>query len=137
MGEIQFRDFVVADYESAVEFWSAIEGISLNESDSKDAISAFLSRNPGFSVIAADGAGSLYHLAVAKEFRGRGLGRGLVDFCFSRLAEASIPRCNIFVYTNNELGNRFWLSCGWSDLTSWKVFQKQVQKTPIPKCSSC
>jgi ribosomal protein S18 acetylase RimI-like enzyme len=141
--EIQIREFVAADYESAVDFWSTVEGITLNESDSKDAIVTFLNRNPGFSAIATDDsgevvgavlcghngrAGSLYHLAVAKELRGQGLGRRLVEYCFSRLAEANIPRCNIFVYADNEIGNRFWLKGGWNDPTTWKVLQKHVKR---------
>jgi N-acetylglutamate synthase len=150
--EIQIREFVAADYESAVDFWSTVEGITLNESDSKDAIVAFLDRNPGLSAIATDTArevvgtvlcghngrsGSLYHLAVAAELRGQGLGRSLVEFCFSRLAEAKIPRCKIFVYTDNEVGNRFWLNSGWNDPTTWKVMQKRVSMSGMPSSTSC
>lgn len=139
--DIQIREFVAADYKHAVDFWSTVDGIALNESDTKEAIVALLDRNPGFGAIATDStgvvvgavlcghngrAGSLYHLAVAKEFRGRGLGRRLVEFCFSKLAEAKIPRCNIFVYTDNNLGNKFWIKNGWNDPTTWKVLQKRV-----------
>ena len=74
------RAFAFADYESAVAFWSSIEGLGVNESDTSDAIAAFLVRNPGFSAIAIAStgevvgtvlcghngrAGSLSHLAVA------------------------------------------------------------------------
>jgi putative acetyltransferase len=144
---IQIREFGAADYDCAVDFWSAIEGITLNESDTKEAVAAFLDRNPGFSAIATDSAGevvgavlcghngragSLYHLAVAMELRGSGLARRLVEFCFSKLAEANIPRCNIFVYTDNDLGNRFWLNSGWNDPTTWKVLQKHVSMPLTP-----
>jgi putative acetyltransferase len=82
---IQIREFVAADYERAVDFWSTTEGITLNESDTKEAVAAFLDRNPSVSAIATDSAGevvgavlcghngragSLYHLAVAMELRG-------------------------------------------------------------------
>jgi N-acetylglutamate synthase len=51
------REFVIDDYEGAVNFWATIEGITLNESDSKEAIGSFLERNAGMSAIAiADGA---------------------------------------------------------------------------------
>lgn len=138
---IEIRDFVAGDYEAAVEFWSRIDGITLNESDTREAVIAFLDRNPGFSAIATDQtgsvagavlcghngrAGSLHHLAVAPSHRGRGIARNLVEFCFSKLAAARIPRCNIFVYTDNEAGNRFWLDNGWNDPTTWKVLQKHV-----------
>jgi putative acetyltransferase len=133
------RPFVFEDYPRAVAFWSGIEGLKLNESDTPEAIDAFLKRNPGFSAIAENAsgetvgtvlcghngrAGSLHHLAVAPMLRGRGLGKKLVDYCFARLAEATIPRCNIFVYTDNDLGNSFWLRSGWNDPKDWKVLQK-------------
>ena len=57
--EIQIREFAAADYECAVELWSNVEGIALNESDTKEAIVAFLDRSPGFSAIATNGAGKV------------------------------------------------------------------------------
>jgi len=136
------------DYTGAVDLWSSVEGISLNESDTREAIVAFLDRNPGFSAVATDGreeivgavlcghngrSGSLHHLAVAKELQRGGLGHRLVDFCLLRLAEANIPRCNIFVYTNNDVGNRFWLNYGWTDPATWKVLQKRVTIPPTDR----
>jgi putative acetyltransferase len=139
--EIQLREFMAADYERAYAFWSSIEGLGLNESDSRERITAFLARNPGFSAVATDASGamvgtvlcghngrsgSLYHLAVARELRSQGLGQRLVDYCFAKLAAADIPRCNIVVYTNNEIGYKFWMANGWTDPTTWKILQKQV-----------
>ena len=123
---VLIRPFVVADYESAVKLWSEIEGLGLNESDTHEAIEAFLERNPNFSAVAeVEGvivgtvlcghngrAGSLNHLAVSETQRNRGIGQSLVNYSFTKLAEAKIPRCNIFVYTENEVGNRFWLRSG-------------------------
>jgi ribosomal protein S18 acetylase RimI-like enzyme len=131
----------MADYEAAVTLWLAIEGLHLNESDTPEAVTALLERNPGFSAVALDGekiiaavlcghngrAGQLYHLAVAKRHRGRGVGQALVDYCFRKLSAAGIPRCNIFVYSNNDQGNHFWLKNGWIDPATWKVMQKLVE----------
>lgn len=140
---VEIRAFVAADYGAALELWQSIKGLGLNESDTPRAVEAFLARNPGFSAIAVSprdqvvGAvlcghngrsGSLYHLAVASSHRGLGIGRRLIEYCFAKLAAAGIPRCNIFVYTENEAGNRFWLSNGWNDPTTWKVLQKHVQQ---------
>ena len=138
---VLIRPFVVADYENAVKLWSEIEGLGLNESDTHEAIEAFLERNPNFSAVAeVEGvivgtvlcghngrAGSLNHLAVSETQRNRGIGHSLVNYSFTKLAEAKIPRCNIFVYTENEVGNRFWLRSGWNDPSTWKVLQKHVQ----------
>lgn len=137
--QFHLREFIAADYPSALALWSSIEGLGLNESDTQEAVEAFLGRNPGFSVVAlgTEGeiigavlcghngrAGSLHHLAVAHAHRRRGLGGALVEFCFARLADAGIPRCNVFVYSDNDEGNAFWLVNGWNDPSTWKVLQK-------------
>ena len=58
-GSIQIRPFVMADYEPAVQLWSSIEGLGLNESDTPQAISAFIERNPGFSAVAVGPKGCI------------------------------------------------------------------------------
>jgi len=57
--------------------------------------------------------GYLHHLAVDADFRRNGLGRALVDRCLEELKAAGIDRCNIFLYADNEPGERFWKSTGW------------------------
>lgn len=140
---IHIRAFVIEDYPLALSLWSSIEGLGLNESDTPEAVSAFLSRNPGFSAVAVTGtgavigtilcghngrAGSIQHLAVAEALRNRGVAKRLINYAFERLAEANIPRCNIFVYNDNDEGNSFWLKNGWSDPSTWRVLQKHVEK---------
>ena len=142
VSSIAIRPFATSDIERALKLWSGIEGLGLTESDSEEAIESFLRRNPGFSAIAITAAsevigavlcghngraGFLYHLAVAESHRRCGIGTRLVGFCFARLAEAKIPRCNAFVYTTNNFGSQFWLQSGWNDPTTWKVLQKHVE----------
>lgn len=141
MDTIQIRPFTRTDYQDALALWQTIEGLGLNESDTPEAIGAFLDRNPEFSAVAIDGksaiigtvlcghngrAGSINHLAVAPAHRGRGLGTRLVAYALGRLAQANIPRCNIFVYNDNKDGNQFWLRSGWNDPTTWRVLQKML-----------
>ena len=129
------------DYEKAIQFWKNIQGITLNESDTPEAINQFLNRNPGLSFVAknSDGviigtvlcghngrAGQIYHLATAPDSRQKGLGKKLVEMCFTKLSEANIPRCNIFVYSENSVGTEFWLKTGWQDPLDWKVLQKLI-----------
>ncbi len=139
---ISIRVFTASDSSQAIKFWSTIAGLSLHESaDTPEAIAEFLARNPGFSAIALDAnqeiigavlcghngrAGSLYHLAVAEAYRGKGIAQALVSHCYAKLIEAKIPRCNIFVYSNNDQGNRFWLQNGFADPADWKVMQKRL-----------
>jgi N-acetylglutamate synthase len=119
---INIRAFTISDYSKATRFWLNIDGINLNESDTPEAIALFLERNPGLSAVAPDAdeqiigavlcghngrAGALYHLAVAEEHRGKGIAQALVSYCYAKMTEAKIPRCNIFVYSNNDEGNRF------------------------------
>ena len=137
---IRIRHFVADDYHRARELWEQTEGMGLNEADTEAAIASYSDRNPGFSAVAAahdgevvgavlcghDGRrGFLDHLAIAPAHRGTGIGRGLVEFCFARLAAAGIPRCNVFVYEENGEGIRFFLHNGWYE-ASWKTLQKRV-----------
>ena len=139
---MEIKQFEISDYENAVAFWKGIEGVTLNESDTREAILSFLNRNPGLSFVIRENdneiigtilcghngrAGQIYHLAVSISQRGKGLGKTLVELCFSKLAAENIPRCNIFVYSNNSIGNSFWLNTGWNDPTTWKVLQKHAE----------
>jgi putative acetyltransferase len=139
---IEVRPFIAGDIDGALSLWSGVEGLAIGESDTRGGIESFLERNPGFSAIAitASGtvvgavlcghngrAGFLYHLAVAHTHRRHGIGTRLIEFCLARLAEAGIGRCNIFVYTDNDAGNSFWLQNGWKDPVTWKVLQRPVE----------
>ncbi len=138
--EFSIRAMTAGDYARAIALWKQSEGIGLNESDTEEAIGAFLDRNPGMSALAVTPANSvagvvlcghdgrrgyLHHLAVARGHRGQGVARALIDFCFARLADADILKCNIFVYRDNKDGVAFWRHNGWAE-PAWKVFQKHV-----------
>jgi putative acetyltransferase len=137
----RLRDFVLTDYDTVLALWRSCEGIGLSESDTRDAIAAFLVRNPGLSLVATDtdgvivGAvlgghdgrrGYLHHLAVLPAHRGRGLGRALVDETLARLRRLGIQKCNIFLYAHNAAGRAFWLREGWSAREDLVVVQKAI-----------
>src|SRR5215510_11902538 len=81
---IRTREFLIADYEAAVELWTRAEGIEIAEGDDKESVVRFLKRNPGLSRTALDGAkvvgvslcgddgrrGHIYHLAVDPKYQG-------------------------------------------------------------------
>src|SRR5215471_3680247 len=98
------------DYDEVIALWQSAEGVGLGESDTRDAIAAYLKRNPGMSFVARhegelagavlcghDGRrGYLHHLAVAPPHRRNGLGRKLVAKCLAELKRRGILKCNIF-----------------------------------------
>lgn len=126
---IQIIEFIAADCHDVLTFWQKQEGIGLNESDTPNALAAYLTRNTGMSfvvreeghIIAAvlcghDGRrGYLHHLAVASSHRGQGIGRLLVERCLDRLRQAGILRCNICLFTDNSEGKKFWTAIGFKE----------------------
>jgi len=140
MSEGTVREMVIGDYEEVADLWKRTEGVGLNESDTEDAISVYLNRNPGMSAVAVNSEGKiigdvlcghdgrrgyLHHLAVTQEHRRQGIGTRLLDHCFGKLGEEGIPKCSIFIYSDNEEGKAFWLHNGWKQ-PGWEVFQKEV-----------
>lgn len=140
MTAARVRAFTIADFDAAIALWKNIEGLYLNEADTREGVSAFLQRNPGISAVAEENgvligavlcghngrAGHLYHLAVADTHRGQGIGRALTTFCTEALLKAGVARCNIFVYSNNADGMQFWETNGWVAPTTWEVMQKRL-----------
>jgi len=129
------------DYEAVSALWQASPGVGLGESDGAADVASFLRRNPGMScvAIAHDGRlvgavlcghdgrrGYLHHLAVADDVRRRGIARCMIAFCFERLAEARIPKCNVFLFTDNTAAEQFWLHNGWAARPDLKVMQKRT-----------
>jgi putative acetyltransferase len=132
-----------ADLETALALWAQTDGVGLNELDAPARLQSFVMRNPGLSLVARDGPrlvgavlcghdgrrGYLDHMAIVPEYRGHGLGRQLVEACLKSLATLGILKCNIFLYADNELGERFWNQCGWKARTDLKVLQRQTDCT--------
>lgn len=130
MDRITTREFTIADYEQALALWEEVDGVEICEGDSRAEIQLYLERNPGLSRVAEEAGeisgaalcghdgrrGFIYHLAVASKFRGRGVGRLLVDDCLRGLANAGIKRAIILVACDNSLGKEFWLRNGWEDI---------------------
>jgi len=126
--DYRFQPMEKGDLAEVIQFWQGMEGIGLNESDSYSALSFYLQRNPGLSWVARnkdreligavlcghDGRrGYLHHLAVAQDYRSKGIGRALVERCLSSLRELKILKGNVFLFSHNPEGQRFWKAMGW------------------------
>lgn len=132
------REMTMDDYEEAVSLWEKTDGIGLNVSDSREAVAAYLDRNPGLSFVVHvddilvgavlcghDGRrGYLHHLAVSERFRNKGIGHALIEACLSGLTELGIWKCNIFIYADNDAGKTFWRQRGWFSRNDLDVMQK-------------
>ena len=128
---ITTRAFAIEDYEAACALWNSVEGVEICEGDSRPEILAYLDRNPGLSRVAEsagavagavlcghDGRrGFIYHLAVAPAFRGRGVGKLLLEECTQGLRAAGMQRAIILVANDNSLGREFWLGNGWEEIS--------------------
>jgi N-acetylglutamate synthase len=127
---ITLRPLAIADYDAIIALWQQAEGVEVAEGDGREDIAGYLRRNPGLSRVAQrdgqivgavlcghDGRrGLIYHLAVAKECRGRGLGRQLVNECIEGLRACGIKRAILLVAKDNTGGREFWLSTGFEEI---------------------
>ena len=127
---IQTREFVIDDYEAALDLWKRVEGLEISEGDDKPSIAQFLKYNPGLSRVAIGGSklvgvalcghdgrrGHIYHLAIDPAFEGQGLARKLVRECLDRLRNIGLPRAIILVAGDNLRGQAFWKRCGWEEV---------------------
>lgn len=135
---VSIQPFRIEDYDAVVAFWEKQDGVGLNESDTRDAIQLFLERNRGMSFVVRDAGtvvgaalcgtdgrrGYLHHVAIAKEYRGKGWGRRLVEICLGELKKSGISRCNIFLFADNEAGEAFWKKIGYRVRVDLKVMQR-------------
>ena len=133
------------DFPEVRALWAATKGVGLDASDEREWIIAYLQRNPGLSLVARDetraagnnivGAvlcghdgrrGDLVHLAVAMEYRRRGIGRRLVEECLARLRDVGILKCNIRVYWHNAEAQAFWQRLGFAVRDDLAVMQRRT-----------
>ena len=125
----------VDDYNAVYNLWLSCSGMGLNDlDDSEEGIRKFLEHNPetcfvaendgmviGVIIAGNDGRrGYIYHTAVNPLFRGRGIGRKLVESAMNALKEAGINKVALVVFGRNKDGNEFWEKMGFTvreDLT--------------------
>jgi len=141
------KPMTLGDYDEVLRLWQNAEGVGLNESDTRTAIASYLKRNRGMSFVARHGReligavlcghdgrrGYLHHLAVLPKYRRKGLGTKLVNRCLAELKRLRVLKCNIFLYTHNRHGERFWRANGWEKRGDLCLVQKHLGSSPA-KC---
>ena len=135
------RIMTIEDYEGVYALWKKIKGFGIRSiDDSKEGVARFLKRNPTTSVVAEkdgrivgsilcghDGRrGCLYHVCVDEDYRRHGIGKRMVVFAMKALKEEKINKVSLIAFTENDIGNAFWNTIGWTDLQNrlriWKLY---------------
>ena len=124
------RIMTIEDYEGVDALWKKIKGFGIRSiDDSKEGVARFLKRNPTTSVVAEkdgrivgsilcghDGRrGCLYHVCVDEDYRRHGIGKRMVVFAMKALKEEKINKVSLIAFTENDIGNAFWNTIGWTE----------------------
>ena len=140
---IQIRQFCFpADYEPVYRLWQSIEkGVRVGRSDTQTEIEKKLGRDPDLFLVAVsdqsivgsviggfDGRrGLIYHLAVAREFRGRGIGSRLMDEVENRLRAKGCLKCYLLVTSDNPEAEDYYRHHGWQHMDYIHLYGKELQ----------
>ena len=144
----QIEPMSIADYHAVVHLWQNAEGIALDDTDSRPAIRRYLARNPALSFVAWSGhdlvgavlcghdgrRGYLHHLTVTPGHRRQGLGQKLVQACLDRLKQLGIHKCNIYLFSDNTEGAKFWIKNGWVERDGIRLLQKAIVPSELKRC---
>lgn len=127
--EVTVRAMRLLDYPKVYELWKGIKGFGIRSiDDSKEGVARFLRRNPSTSIVAEhngqmvgsilcghDGRrGCFYHVCVKDGFRKRGIGKAMAVAAMKALQAEQINKVCLIAFSDNEVGNRFWKSVGWT-----------------------
>jgi ribosomal protein S18 acetylase RimI-like enzyme len=131
-----------ADYQRVYQLWEAMEkGVQVGRSDTRAEIEKKLARDPDLFLVAViaenivgsviggfDGRrGLIYHLAVAKEHRGRGVGSRLLTEVESRLRAKGCLKSYLMVTPDNEEAARYYERHGWHFMDYVLPYGKDLQ----------
>jgi ribosomal protein S18 acetylase RimI-like enzyme len=132
MDPVEIREFKFpVDYDQVYQLWESIEkGVRVGRSDTPREIEKKISRDPDLFLVAEcdnriigsviggfDGRrGLIYHLAVASEFRGNGIGTQLMDELESRLRAKGCLKSYLLVTLDNTEAEEYYKKHGWQPM---------------------
>ena len=70
--------------------------------------------------------GYIHHLAVAETHQKKGIGRKLTERCLESLKNLGIQKCHLFIFEDNEGGQKFWESLGWTKRVELTMMSQQI-----------
>ena len=135
----QFRN--PEDYEQVTRLWrQAGEGVHIGRSDTPEQIENKLRRDPDLFLVAEESGelvgavlggfdgrrGLIYHLAVAKGYRKKGIGARLMDELEQRLRAKGCLRYYLLVTRDNSEAIQFYEKRGWNNLSDLYIFGKDL-----------
>jgi ribosomal protein S18 acetylase RimI-like enzyme len=140
---VAIREFQFpADYQKVIQLWESIEkGVRVGRSDSYAEIEKKIVRDPDLFLIAEvdkniigsviggfDGRrGIIYHLAVAKDFRGCGIGSKLLNEVEARLRAKGCLKSYLMVTPDNEEAMSYYEQHGWHHMDYVVLYGKDLQ----------
>lgn len=139
------RLMTIQDYDRVFALWKATPGVGLNHmDDSREGIERYLSRNPTTCFVAEDDGGLagaimsghdgrrgfIHHTVVSPSCRRAGLGRRLVACVVEALQREGINKAALVVFRDNQLGNAFWESQGFSRRDDL-IYRNRVLGAPL------
>ena len=127
---MKIRTMTIEDYDGVYELWMTIKGFGIRSiDDSRIGVERFLKRNPTTSVVAEEDGkivgsilcghdgrrGCLYHVCVHEKYRRHGRGKAMVVRAMEQLRKEQISKVSLIAFTENEIGNAFWNTIGWTE----------------------
>ena len=127
----------IEDYDEVFALWTKIRGFGIRSiDDSKEGIEMFLKRNPSTSVVAEEDGkiigsilcghdgrrGCLYHVCVDEAHRRKGIGKAMVVRAMEALRAERINKVTLIAFTDNDLGNAFWNTIGWTKREEYNYY---------------
>jgi ribosomal protein S18 acetylase RimI-like enzyme len=125
---ISIREFTLDDYDTVYALWqNAGPGMGIGRSDTRGEVAKKLQRDPDLFLVAEDGGkvigtviggydgrrGLVYHLAVDRAYRKRGIGKMLMDEVERRMIAKGCLRAYLLVMRDNEDVIEFYCHLGW------------------------
>ena len=127
--DFKIREMQMEDYANVYRLWMGIRGFGIRSiDDSKEGVERFLRRNPTTSIVAEtdrgivgailcghDGRrGCFYHVCVEEGYRKHGIGKAMAVAAMKALQAERINKVCLIAFADNEVGNQFWKSVGWT-----------------------